>query len=90
DFYNPGGPEQSLYMSIDATHFRSHPEQLIIGLDYTIMKFLSLRGGYVTNNDEDAFSFGLGVSYFGVTIDYAYTPFGVFDHVQRFTARFSI
>lgn len=90
DLLDVGGPEQSLYFSIDATHYRSHPEQLLFGLDYKIINLLSLRAGYVTNNDENDFSFGVGVSQYGFDFDYSYTPFGVFDSVKRITARFSI
>jgi hypothetical protein len=90
DLFEIGGPEQSLYLSVDATHYRSHAEQLIVGVDYTLMKFLSIRGGYVSSNDEDGLNFGFGVSHFGLTIDYAYAPFGVFDNVQRMTVRFAM
>jgi len=82
--------EQELYLSVDACHHRDHPDQVKVGLDYRVMNTISLRGGYVSSNDEDAFSFGLGVSRFGFAFDYSYTPFGVFDKVQRFTARFSL
>jgi hypothetical protein len=84
--------DQSLYLSFDASHYRDHPEQLKVGLDYKLMNMLSLRGGYVSKSsyDESGFSFGAGVSKFGFAFDYAYTPFGVFDKVQRFTARFSL
>ena len=81
--------DQSLYMSIDASHYRDHPEQLKIGLEYNILKMFSLRGGYATNSDEGGMSFGVGVSHFGFAFDYAYAPFGVFNNVQRMTARFS-
>ena len=90
DFFEMTGSDQSLYLTIDATHYRSHPEQILVGLDYKIMNLLSLRGGLATNNDEDNFTFGFGVSQFGLMVDYAYTPFGVFDQVQRVTARFSL
>jgi hypothetical protein len=90
DLFADDGINQNLYLSVDATHYRSHPEQLIIGLDYVLMETLSLRCGYVTSNDEDGLSFGFGVSKFGLHLDYAYTPFGVFDKVQRMTARFSM
>lgn len=89
DLMSGGSQDQSLRVSVDATHFRDHPEQIKIGLEYQVLKTLSFRGGYVANNDEDGFSFGAGVSRAGFAIDYAYTPFGVFDKVQRFTARFS-
>ncbi|MFC1569278.1 PorV/PorQ family protein [bacterium] len=90
DLIKFGSLEQSLYLSIDATHYRSHPEQLLIGLDYRLMNLLSLRAGYATSNDEDDLSFGLGVSQFGFQFDYSYTPFGVFGNISRITARFSI
>lgn len=90
DLMNAGSLDQSLRVSIDATHFRDHPEQIKVGLEYQLMKIFSLRGGYVANNYEDGFSFGAGLSHSGVTFDYAYTPFGVFDKVQRLTARFSM
>jgi hypothetical protein len=83
--------EQSLYLSLDASHYRDHPEQVKVGLDYKIMKVLSLRGGYSSSTfEQSGFSFGLGLSQFGFAFDYSYTPFGILDKVQRFTARFSL
>jgi hypothetical protein len=82
--------DQSLYLSIDASHYRDHPEQIKFGLEYRLMNVLSLRGGYVTDNDESGLSLGAGVSQYGFGFDYAYTPFGVFDKVHRVTARFSL
>jgi hypothetical protein len=80
---------QALTLSIDASHYRDHPEQIKIGMEYRIMDMLSLRGGYTSNSDESGMSYGVGVSKFGFAFDYSYTPFGVFDKVQRMTARFS-
>ena len=80
---------QTLYMSIDATHYRDHPEQIKVGLEYNFMNVLKLRGGYVSKSDYDqsSLTYGLGVAYGGIGFDYAYTPFGVFTKVQRITAR---
>lgn len=89
DFFEQQSYQQSLWLTIDATHYRSHPEQLLIGLDYAVMNLLSLRTGFAANNDEDGVTFGIGISQFGIMLDYAYSPFGVFDQVQRVTARFS-
>jgi hypothetical protein len=89
DFFGELPVDHALNMSIDASHYRDHAEQLKIGLEYRVMNMLSLRGGYITNSDESGMSFGVGVSKFGFAFDYAYTPFGVFDKVQRMTARFS-
>lgn len=97
DFVEVPGPEQSLLISLDSTHPRSHPEQIKIGAEYKFMNMLSLRGGYIAGNSEDDITFGLGISSsgldissFNVEFDYSYTPFGVFDNVQRFTARLSL
>ena len=89
DFFEESSIEQSLIVSLDASHYRSHPEQIKIGVDYRIMNLLSLRGGYISNNDESGLSFGVGVMKYGAGLDYSYTPFGVFDKVQRMSARFS-
>lgn len=80
---------QSMIFAVDATHPRDHPEQVIVALEYKLRDVLSVRGGYVTSNDEDGPTFGFGLSKYGLQLDYAYTPFGVFDNVQRITARFS-
>jgi len=82
--------DQSLFVSVDASHFRDHAEQVKLGVDYNLLDMLSLRAGYISNNDESGITYGFGVSKFGFAFDYAYTPFGVFDKVHRFTARFSM
>ena len=74
----------------------SHPEQLKIGVEYNFIKAFFLRGGYISGNSQDDFSFGVGFSglglnkNFGLEIDYSYTPFEWFDNVQRFTIRYSL
>lgn len=90
DFVDISGPEQSLLLSIDATHPRARAEQLKIGLEYKFMEVLALRGGYIAGNDEDDFTFGFGLTKYGFGVDYSYTPFGIFDNVQRFSARISL
>jgi len=90
DFIPNKGFDQSLIVSFDAVHHRSHPEQIMIGVDYTLLKKFSLRGGYISADDEDSFSFGVGLRVANIGVDYAYTPFGIFDSVQRFTARISM
>ena len=54
DFMENAPMDQSLYLCLDASHYRSHPEQIKLGIDYH-MKALSLRSGYVSNNDESGF-----------------------------------
>jgi hypothetical protein len=89
DFAHESSFEQSLILSVDASHHRDHPQQVKVGLDYRLMNTLSLRIGYIANNFEDDISYGLGLSQFGFDFDYSYTPFGVWGSVQRLTFRFS-
>jgi hypothetical protein len=82
-----------LLLAIDATHPRDWSEQIDIGLDYIFMNRFSLRTGYSAPRDEQNLHFGLGFQHsnknFGMNIDYAYTPFGVFEDVHRFSLGFS-
>jgi len=86
--------EHSLMLSVDASHPRDYAEQLGFGLEYVFMKMFALRAGYEFPNDEHGFAAGVGFYkdiadiYFGV--DYAYTPFGIFGDVHRFTLQFSL
>jgi len=90
EFYNFASINHQLLVSIDRVHPRSFPEFFNIGFDYLFMDIFSLRVGYVSNQDEYDFSYGFGIKKFGVAFDYAYTPFGVFDKVQRITAHLSL
>ena len=80
----------SMLLSVDASHPRSYPEQLMVGLQYGWQETLYLRLGYEGNHDENDITYGFGISRFGVSFDYAYTPYGVFDNVQRMTLRFAL
>lgn len=87
-------PERhKLFISVDAVHPRDYVEQLDIGLEYTFLEAFALRGGYSTPTDEQGISLGAGfeqrLSGFGLNIDYAYTEFGIFKEVHRFTFKFS-
>jgi hypothetical protein len=81
-------PDMSLLVSVDAIHPRSHPEQLLMGVEWTFLETFAVRAGYITGEDEGDVKFGFGVSKFGLQFDYAYAPYGVFDNVQQFTFRF--
>jgi hypothetical protein len=89
DLIDENSLNHALNISLDASHYIDHPEQIKVGLEYRFMNTLSLRGGYANDNGGNGLSFGLGVSQFGFSFDYAYTPFGVFDKVQRMTTRFT-
>jgi len=82
--------KQSLLVSLDASHYRDHPEQIKVGIDYKLLDMFALRAGYVSSNDQNDFTYGLGITKYGFSFDYSYTPFGVFNNVQRFTVRFAL
>ncbi|MCX6121247.1 MAG: PorV/PorQ family protein [Ignavibacteriales bacterium] len=90
DFWEKIREDHSLVVSVDLTHDRSYPEQLLVGINYTFLNTISLRGGYNSHADLEKFSYGVGVSQFGLSIDYAYTPLNYFDNLQRITVRLKI
>ena len=90
DFFEDRSFINSVFVSTNAVHNRDYREQIYFGTEVTLLQTLALRGGYVSNSDENAFSFGFGVSLIGITFDYAYSPYGIFDNVQRFSLRYSI
>lgn len=77
----------SLLLSVDASHPRDYPEQVSFGMEYTFLNTFSIRGGYTFPTDEQEFSAGVGfkqeLADVNFSIDYSYTPFGIFDNVHR-------
>jgi len=94
DLFMEQNNTHSLLLSVDAIHPRDYAEQVNIGCEYTLLRMLALRLGYRYNYDEEDITAGFGIQKeFGnrnIAIDYAYTPFGVFDNVQRVSFRFSL
>jgi len=87
-------PEKhSVVFSVDAVHPRDFKEQVDLGMEYIFMKMLALRLGYTSPTDEQGISLGAGfnqeIESFDLSVDYAYTDFGVFDEVHRFSFNFS-
>ena len=75
--------KQSLRMALEALHPRSYPERVNLGLEYSFMNMGHLRLGYLFNYDERNLTYGAGIKLGPLKIDYALTPFGVFDSVSR-------
>lgn len=76
-------------LSIDAVHPRDFPEYLNIGGEFSIMDNFIVRTGYITGQDDYGFTAGIGLKFKGMGIDYSYTPFDVFDNINRFSAKFN-
>lgn len=93
-FENVDKNMHSFLLSVDAVHFRDYPEQVSLGGEYTFMNTVSLRAGYNYPADERSYTVGVGVkqSYqnYGLGVDYAYTPFGIFNAVHRVSVNVSL
>ncbi len=96
DLFDIKKEDQSFILSIDAEHPRDYQEQVHVGAEYTFLQLFALRAGYVSGTVEEGISLGVGAmriyddeSNGSVGADYAYTPFGIFSSVHRFSFRFS-
>ena len=89
DLFIDNPEKHSLLIIMDAVHPRSYPEYIDLGGEYLFMDIFALRLGYMFRQDECGLSMGFGLQKFGFSFDYAYTPFGVFNNVNRFTVRLS-
>jgi hypothetical protein len=78
-----------LTLAVDAVHPRDWDERVHVGVEYDYMGMLFLRGGYKFNYSEEGLTAGLGIDYeiggVGIKADYAYSPFGIFENVNRFS-----
>jgi hypothetical protein len=76
-----------LSISVEALHPSDSPEKLNFGVEYTFKNFLSLRGGYKFNYDEENFTFGFGLAGFNIGVpvnfDFAFVNFSRLGSVLR-------
>lgn len=95
DFFDVKRDEQAFLFTIDAEHPRDFPELVRVGGEYTLFKLVALRAGFVSGSTEEGVSLGVGaVKEYNdegnmLGVDYAYTPFGVFGAVHRFSFQIS-
>jgi len=89
DLFPEKPKNMTLMASVDALHYRSHPEEINVGVEYGFMNTLYLRGGFRSSEDIQKFSFGAGLNVSGIMVDYSYTPTVDFADVQRFTIGFA-
>jgi hypothetical protein len=79
----------TLTAAIDATHPNDYSERVHLGAEYAWAQTFFLRGGYTANAEEMGFAAGCGLkletSMGSGSLDYAYTDFGVFNSVHRFS-----
>lgn len=76
-----------LSLMIEALHPSDSPEKLNLGIEYSYKNFLSLRGGYKLNYDEENFTLGLGLNgssaRIPVNLDFSYLNFNRLGSVVR-------
>jgi hypothetical protein len=82
-------PEGRLTLALDASHPNDYSERVHLGVEYAYHETFYLRSGYTTNAEEMGLSAGAGLrlrTSLGLSaFDYAYTDFGVFQGVHRFS-----
>ena len=88
DFLLPEQDTHKLLVTFDAAHPRSFAEYINFGTEYIFMDTFILRFGYISGHTEYNYSLGFGVQKFGLHINYAYQPFGVFGSINRFSVNF--
>ena len=60
-------------------------------MEYAFRDLLYLRAGYKLNFDEEGLTYGFGLAYSGIRIDYSYSDFGEFlNAVHRFSVGFGL
>ncbi|HKJ81653.1 MAG TPA: PorV/PorQ family protein, partial [Ignavibacteriaceae bacterium] len=84
----------SFLFTVEATHPRDYPEQISVGGEYTFMKLIALRVGYITPSDVEGVSAGIGIKHnfsgFDFSLDYSYTVYQVFSNVSRISLGFAL
>lgn len=93
DFLDMDQSTHSFLVSVDAVNPRDFSEQLTVGGEYTFQNTFSLRAGYTFPTDESGITVGVGLAKqeigdMIIGVDYAYTDFGIFDNVHRFSIHF--
>jgi len=84
-----GEHRNTLLLAVDAIHPRDYTERINVGGEYVFNNLVAVRAGYKYNYDEEGLCAGLGVQHtfagVGIRLDYAYSDFGVFSTVNRFS-----
>lgn len=78
-----------LTTTFQLNHPNDNSENLALGLEYSWLNILNLRGGYKINVDEQNFSFGFGIrapiKFADLNFDYGYNNFTRLGSTHRFS-----
>ncbi len=78
----------TIVFSVDALHPNNNGESLNFGLEYAYRQSIFLRTGYKSyglEDSEEGLTFGAGIAYRVLKMDYSYSDFGLLGYVQRFS-----
>jgi hypothetical protein len=80
-----------LLVSYDLSQPRDYSQQHHVGIEYALRDILFLRAGYKINFDDEGLTYGFGLAYTGVRVDYSYSDFGEYlNAVHRFSIGFGL
>lgn len=93
DFTSMSSDVHKLNLAVDAQRPRDFDEHLKLGLEYSFQEMFFLRGGHsqpFVDGEEEGVSFGAGFRVgmgdnMNIGVDYAYTDFGLFGNLNRFS-----
>jgi hypothetical protein len=78
-----------LTTAIDLIHPNNNLEYYNMGLEYGYRDMFFFRGGYRLNIDEGGLSFGAGVRYNLINLDYSFVDRGIVSDIHRLSAGFT-
>ncbi len=82
------GPVGNIVCSLDALHPNNNLESLNMGIEYAFRKMFFLRAGYKAlgiQDSEEGLTFGGGIGYRILKLDYSCSDFGLLGNTQRFS-----
>ena len=83
-----------LTLSTEFINPNDGPEKVNVGAEYEMYKFVTLRGGYRFNYDEESFTAGAAIKIvtdgIRINLNYAYVDFGRLNSVNMFSVGFNL
>jgi len=77
--------QQALTTSLQLNHPVDNAENISLGFEYELGRFIVLRGGKTFGDEVRSWSAGLGVSWQGFSFDYSYADLADLKHAEHFT-----
>lgn len=90
-----GHENNQLRAAVDLFHPNDYAQQFHFGMEYEVLRVLSLRGGYKFNYDSDGLTLGGGLQHtlgdLGLAVDYSFGSMGTYlGNVQRISLNVAV